>query len=83
MFKRLFAGLIFGAAYFRKGFCVSKWVALDNKNSLKAGRSNSPCAYIWEGLLSEGYLHLRFGGLMFDRAFFSGGGGYYQDFTVF
>ena len=28
-----------------------------------------------EGLLSEGYLHLRFGGLIFGRAFFFWGGG--------
>ena len=27
-------------------------------------------AYIWEGLLSEGYLCLRFGGLIFGRAYF-------------
>ena len=32
----LFLGdLIFGGAYNWKGFCVSKWVGLDNKNSLK------------------------------------------------
>ena len=33
-------------------------------------------AYIREGLLSEGYLRLRFGGLIFGRA-------YYQNFTVY
>ena len=27
--------LIFGGAYYWKEFCVSKWVGLDNKNSLK------------------------------------------------
>ena len=32
----LFSGeLIFGGAYYWKEFCVSKWVKLDNKNSLK------------------------------------------------
>ena len=32
----LFSGeLSFGGAYYWKEFCVSKWVALDNKNSLK------------------------------------------------
>ena len=32
----LFSGeLIVGGAYYWKGFCVSKWVGLDNKNSLK------------------------------------------------
>ena len=27
--------LTFGGAFYWKGFCVSKWVELDNKNSLK------------------------------------------------
>ena len=32
----LFSGeLIFGGAYYWREFCVSKWVGLDNKNSLK------------------------------------------------
>ena len=32
----LFLGeLIFGGAYYWKEVCVSKWVGLDNKNSLK------------------------------------------------
>ena len=32
----LFLGeLIFGGDYYWKEFCVSKWVGLDNKNSLK------------------------------------------------
>ena len=35
-FLGLFSGeLIFGGAYYWKEFCVSKWVGLDNKNSLK------------------------------------------------
>ena len=33
--KGFFARLIFGRAYYRKEFCVSRWVGLDNKNSLK------------------------------------------------
>ena len=33
----LFSGeLIFGGAYCWKEFCISKWVGLDNKNSLKS-----------------------------------------------
>ena len=105
--KGFFAGLIFGGAYFRrslfseelifggayywKEFCVSKWVGLDDKNSLKrkenslkqlkTANPNSPWAYIRESLLSEGFLQLRFGG-----AYFSGGpvfgGAYYRDFTA-
>ena len=32
----LFLGeLVFGGAYYWKEFCVSKWVGLDNKNSLR------------------------------------------------
>ena len=62
----LFLGeLIFGGAYYWKEFCVSKWVALDTK----AASTKSPLTYIWEGLLSEGYLRLRFGGLIFARAY--------------
>ena len=49
----LFSGeLIFGGAYYWKEFCVSKWVGLDNKTA----STNSPWAYIWEGLLSEGLI---------------------------
>ena len=57
----------------------SELVGLDNKNSskdyekslkqVKTANPNSPWAYIWEGLLSEGYLRLRFGGLIFGRAY--------------
>ena len=69
----LFSGeLIFGGACYRKEFCGSKWVGLDNKTA----STNSPWAYIWEGLLSEGYLRLRFGGLIL-------GGGAYRNFTLF
>ena len=76
----LFLGeLIFGGAYYWKEFCVSKLAGLDNKNSLedyenslkqlKTANPNSPLACIREGLLSEGYLRLRFGGLIFGRAY--------------
>ena len=66
----LFLGeLIFGGACYRKKFCISKLVWFVNENS----NSNSPWAYIREGLLSEGYLRLRFGGLIFGRAYFEGG----------
>ena len=70
----LFSGeLIFGGACYWKEFCVSKWVGLDNKNSLKqlkTANTNSPWAYIREGLLSEEFLRLRFGRLIFGRACF-------------
>ena len=73
-----------------QGILCFKWVGLDDKNSvkhhenslnqLKTASTNSPWAYIWEGLLLKGYLCLRFGGLIFGRAyffffFFGGGGG--------
>ena len=84
----LFSGeIIFGGVYYWKELCVSNWVGLDNKNSLKHYENNktastiSPWAYIWEGLLLEGFLHLRFGGLIFGRAYFWGGA-YYRNFTV-
>ena len=57
--------LIFGGAYYGKEFFVSKWVGLDNKMV----SSNSLWAYIWEGLLSEGFFRLRFfwgGGLLLE-----------------
>ena len=53
------------------------------ENSLKQltkASTNSPWAYIWEGLLSEGYLRLRFGRLIFGGAYFWGA--YYRNFTV-
>ena len=44
--------LIFGGAYYWKELRVSKWVWLDNKNSLKqlkTASTNRPWAYIREG----------------------------------
>ena len=78
--------LIIREAYYWKEFCFSKWVGLDNKNSLKhlkTDSTNSRWAYIREGLLSEGFLHLRIGGIILG-----GGGGlhfggaYYWNITV-
>ena len=77
----LFLGeLIIGGAYYWKEFCVSKWVGLVNKSSLKyydnslkqlkTASTKSLWAYIREGLLSEGYLRLRCGGLIFGWAYF-------------
>ena len=66
-FLGLFSGeLTFRGACYRKKFCFSKWVGLDNKTAT----SNRQWAYIREGLLSEGYLRQRFGGLIFGRAYF-------------
>ena len=90
----LFLGeLICGLAYYWKEFCISKLVGSDNKNSikhyenslktLKTSNPNSPWAYIQEGLLSNGFLHLRFWGLIFGTTYlFLGGGSCYRNFTV-
>ena len=77
--------LIFGWANYWKEFRLSKWNGLDNKNCLKhyenslkqlnTVSNNSPWAYIRESLLSEGFLRLRFRGLIFGRASFLGGRG--------
>ena len=84
--------LIFGGAYYWKEFCVTKWVGFDNKNSLKhyktglkqlkTALTNSPWAYIREGLISEGFLRLRFGGAYFREGLFlvGGGGGLLSEF---
>ena len=62
----LFLGeLIFRGPYYWREFCISKWVGLDNKTP----STSSPWAYIWEGLLSEGFLSLKCGG----GGLFSGG----------
>ena len=95
----LLSRLIIGGAYCWREICVSKWVGIDNKNSLntkknrlKKANSNSPWAYFRKGLLSEGYLRLSFGGAYFREGFFfyffinfffSGGEAYYRNFTVF
>ena len=58
----LFSGrLIFGGAYYRNEFRASKLVGFDDKNIL--------WAYIREGLLSGGYLRLRFGGTYMRERF--------------
>ena len=55
----LFLGeLIFGGAYYWKDFCVSKWVGLDNKDSLQH----------YENSLKQ--LALTVYGLIFGRAYY-------------
>ena len=41
--------------------------------TIKTASANSPWTYVWESLLSEGFLLLKFGGRIFGRAFFWGG----------
>ena len=75
LFKRLFRWLIFGGLVIGGNFMFQNGLDL----TIKTASTNSPWAYMYirEGLLSEGYLHLRFRGLIFRRAyfFFGGGGG--------
>ena len=71
----LFSGrVIFRGAYYWREFCVSKWVAFDNKNSLKQftpANPDSPWAYHdLRGLFLNGFLQLRFRRLIFRGAFF-------------
>ena len=53
------------------GILHFKRVGLDNKTA----STNSPWAYIWEGLLSEGFLQLRLIGGLFSGGLILGGGG--------
>ena len=69
------------------GFSIktSKNTNDNSQKQLKTANSNSPWAYSQEGLLSEGYFCLRFGGrgggLIFGKAYFWGA--YYQNFAVY
>ena len=54
---------------------TAKKHSYNSLKQLKTANGNSPWAYIREGLLSEEYLRLRFGGFIFWRAYFFLGGG--------
>ena len=82
MFKRLFCWAYFQGSLFSEGLIFGRNFAFQSGLGLtiKTASTNSPSAYIREGLLSEGFVRLRFGGLIFGRAylfiyFFFGGGG--------
>ena len=66
---------LFSGSLFSEGLIIGGNFASQNGLDLtiKTASTNSPWAYIQEGLLLEGYLHLRFGGLIFGRAYFWGG----------
>ena len=66
-------GLIIGGNFaFQNGLGLTiKTAHKDNSlKQLKTGNPNRPWAYNREGLLSEGYLRLRFGRHIFGRAYF-------------
>ena len=76
-FKKTFVLLLFCWAYFRdrlfsEEFITGRKFAFQNGldltttlKQLKTANLNCPWPYIWEGLLWEGYLRLRFGTLIF------------------
>ena len=59
MFKRLFWQAYFRGSLFSEGLTIGGNFGFQNELGLtiKTNNSNSPWAYIREGLLSEGYLH--------------------------
>ena len=64
----LFSGpLIFGGVIIGGNFAFQNGLVL----TIKTANSNSPWAYIREGLLSEGYLRRRSGGLIFGEGLLS------------
>ena len=64
----LFSGeLVFGGAYYWTEVCLKHHE--NSLKQLKTANTTSPWAYIREEL-SEGFLRLRFGGLIFGRAYF-------------
>ena len=85
MVKRLFCWAYFRWSLLSDGLIIGRNFAFQNglgltiKNSLKRYKLNqtkSLWAYIREGLLSEGFLRLRFGRTyLFIYIFFGGGGG--------
>ena len=62
MFKRLFWRACFRRSLFSEGLIIGRNFAFQNGLDLtiKTASTNSPWAYLREGLLSEGYLRLRF-----------------------
>ena len=80
----LFSGeLIFGGAYYWKEFCVSKWVRLDNKNSLKQYGNSLHVKRLKQLALTVHGLIFGRAELIIGRVFGSefcrgGGGGYFR-----
>ena len=57
-----------------EGLIIGRNLAFQNGLGLtiKTASANSPWAYVWEGLLLERFVRLKFGGLIFRRAYFWG-----------
>ena len=69
---RLFWWAYFRGSLFLEGLIIGGNFVFQNGLvlTIKTANSNSPWAYIREGLLLEGYLRWRSGGLIFGRAYF-------------
>ena len=82
MFKRLFCWAYFRGSLFLEGFIFGGNFAFQNGLDLtmKTASTNSPWAYIREGLLSEGYFASEIWGAYFWEGLFWGA--YYRNFTV-
>ena len=67
-----FCWAYFRESLFSEGLIIGGNFAFQNELGLtiKTVNSNSPWAHIRECLLSEGDLHLKFGGLIYKRAYF-------------
>ena len=61
----------FRGSLFLEGLSIGGNFAFQNRLDLtmKTASTNSPRAYIWEGLLLEGYLCLKLGRLIFGRTY--------------
>ena len=72
--QKAFLPAYFWGSLFSEGLIIGRNFAFQNGLGLtiKTASTNSPWAYIWEGLLSEGFVRLIFGGLIFRRAYFWG-----------
>ena len=71
-------GLIIGRNFaFQNGLGLTIKTAKNTRKTPQTACTISPCAYFREGLLSEGFVHLRFGGL------FSGGLTFYLFIYLF
>ena len=82
MFKKLFLRAYFRGSLFSEGHIIGRNFAFQNGLGLtiKTANCNLPWAYIRDGLLSEGYLRLRFWGAYFWEGLFWEGGGLLSEF---
>ena len=55
---------------FQNGVCLTIKQPKTRRKQPKTASTNSPWAYIWDGLLSKRFLRLRFGGAYFREGLF-------------